>query len=71
LVAGIKIETGELETPGGEKYRGFKITIGGIQGEVERTYEDIEKILKSNEVNFKTHEESTNGKFQSYTVSTS
>ena len=70
-MAGIKIETGDLKTPLGEAYRGFKVTIGGIQGKVERTYADIEAILKSNEKSFKTFEEKTeHGTLKSYVVKT-
>lgn len=60
-------------TPDGTPYHGFKVSIGGIQdpATIKRTYDDIEKIFKSNEVNFKTHEEHTpSGTFKSYTVST-
>ena len=48
------------------------MTIGGITdpGEIERTYEDIDKIFKSNPEKFKVHEERENGKFKSFTVST-
>jgi hypothetical protein len=60
-----------LITPDGTPYKGFKVTVGGVQGEVKRSYKEIEAIFKSNEVNFKTHEEHTSsGTFKSYSVST-
>lgn len=38
---------------------------------VERTYEDIERIIKANRIPFTIHEEHTPmGKFKSYSVST-
>ena len=47
------------------------MTVGGLDAPPEETYEDIEKIFKANEVNFKTHEEKReNGLFRSYSVST-
>ena len=58
-------------TPGGILYKGFKVSIGGIQNpaQVERTYEDIEKIIRGNNLPFKTHEEKTStGTFRSYIV---
>ena len=70
---GVRIETGDLISPDGTPYRGFKVTIGGIQdpSQIKRTYDDIEAIFKSHEVNFKTHEErDVEGHFKSYSVET-
>ena len=72
-VAGIKLEIGRVLTPTGEEINGFRVSIGHTTdpSEISRTYEDIERIFKSNEINFKTHEEHReNGTFKSYTVST-
>ena len=69
----MKIETGDLVTPDGTPYKGFKVTIGGIQdpSTVRRTYSDVEAILHKNQVPFKTHEEHHNdGTFKSYTIET-
>lgn len=69
----MRIETGNLYTPSGEQYSGFKITIGGITdpSTVVRTYEDIERILHENQKPFAIHEEHTAaGTFKSYSVST-
>ena len=71
LVAGARIETGNLTTPDGTPYRGFKVSIGGVSdpSSVERTYADIEKILGRDKVSFKTHEETTpSGTFKSYSI---
>lgn len=60
-------------SPFGTEIVGFKVTIGGITdpATIQRTYEDIEKIFKSNQANFKIHEEKTpEGKFKSYSIST-
>lgn len=72
-MAGIRIYTGELRTPDGTPYKGFKVTIGGITDPetIKRSYEDIEKILKGSRLKYKEHEEKTpDGKFKSYSVST-
>lgn len=69
-MSNVKIETGNLTTPDGTPYKGFKVTIGGSPNP-ERTYDDIEKILGKNNVSYKTHEErNPNGTFKSYSVST-
>lgn len=73
FVAGIKIETGDLHTPDGTPYHGFKVSIGGITdpAAVLRTYDDIEKILHQNKVPYIEHEEHTpEGKFKSYSITT-
>ncbi|MBI3981189.1 hypothetical protein HY345_04280 [Candidatus Microgenomates bacterium] len=73
LASTIKIETGDLETPDGTPYHGFKVVVGGLQNnaEVIRTYADIERIFKSREALFKTHEtDDLFGHFRTYTVST-
>lgn len=52
---------------------GFIITVGGVTdpATIQRTYEDIDKIFKSDPDNFKIHEEKdAMGKFKSYSVST-
>lgn len=70
-MSGIRIETGNLLTPDGMPYYGFKVTIGGIQDPeaVKRTYDDIEKILHGSNTTYKTHEEHTpQGTFKSYSV---
>jgi hypothetical protein len=62
-----------LVTPDGTPYKGFKVSIGGIQdpSEVRRTYDDVEAILHKNQVEYKVHEERTpQGTFKSYSVST-
>ena len=72
-MAGIRIETGDLYTPSGTPFHGFKITVGGTLDpeSVVRTYEDIEKIFKANSAKYKVHEEKRpDGKFKSYTVET-
>ena len=72
-LSGVKIESGRLQTPSGTEFIGFKVTIGGVTdpASVTRTYDDIERILGKNKVDFKTHEEkSPNGTFRSYTVET-
>lgn len=69
----MKFEKGKLTTPFGTEFVGFIITVGGITdpATIQRTYEDIDKIFKSNPETFKTHEEKdANGKFKSYSVST-
>jgi hypothetical protein len=70
MVAGAKVEVGNLTTPGGKEYRGFKVTIGG-HSDPERTYEDIRKILRKNAGELRAREEKTDGgKFKSFTVET-
>ena len=73
LVKGIRIKTGNLTTPSGEPYRGFVVSVGGITdpASIERTYNDIDKIFKSNPGTYKIKEERVDGKFHSYSVSTS
>ena len=69
----MRVETGDLTTPGGTPYRGFKVSIGGIQdpAQIKRTYDDIEKIIGGNNLPFKTYEEKTStGTFLSYRVET-
>lgn len=68
-----RIETGRLETPYGTSYIGFKVTIGEIldPSVIQRTYDDIEAILKSNKTPYRVHEERTErGTFKSYSVET-
>lgn len=67
------MSTGRLTTPFGTPYIGFKVTIGGVSDPAmtERTYEDIDKIFKSNPGDYHVKEErDANGKFQSFHVST-
>jgi len=62
-----------LSTPDGTPYRGFKVSVGGgkTKAEIERTYEDIYKIFKSNPGDYKIHEErDEKGQLKSYTVTT-
>jgi hypothetical protein len=52
---------------------GFKITIGGIADPalIERNYEDVERILRANKLDYKIFETKTvAGTFKSYTVET-
>ena len=73
VVRGIRIETGRIKTPYGSEINGFKVTIGGIQdpAEIKRSYDDIERIFKSNEKTFKvTEEHNPNGTFKTYTAET-
>ena len=73
LLASVRIETGNLTTPSGEEYHGFKVTIGKEfdSSNVQRTYDDIEKILGKNNIAYKVEEERRiNGTFKSYTVET-
>ena len=49
------------------------MTIGGVTdpGEIERRYDDIERILKGKKVTYKTYEtKSESGNFKSYVVET-
>lgn len=58
-------------SPFGTEFVGFKVTIGGVTdpASIQRTYDDIEKILRREP--YKIHEEKTsNGTFRSYTVET-
>ena len=58
-------------TPDGTPYRGFKVTIGGIQdpAEIKRSYEDIERILKGNNHPYREYETKTDqGTFKSFVV---
>lgn len=51
----------------------IKVTIGGIvdPSTIKRTYEDIDKIVKSNPDSFKVKEErDSSGHFKSFIVST-
>lgn len=69
----MQVATGNLYTPDGTPYVGFKVTIGGVTdpASIERTYEDIERILHSNQQPYKVFEEKTEyGTFKSYTVET-
>lgn len=61
-----------MTTPDGTSYRGFKVTIGGIQDPttVKRTYDDINKIFKANPEGYKVSEERDElGHFKAFTVS--
>lgn len=66
------MEAGDLVTPDGAPYRGFKITIGGLTDpqSIQRTYDDIDKIFKANQMAYKITEHRKNGHFDSYSVST-
>lgn len=67
----MKIETGDLTTPDGTPYKGFKITVGGSPIEAERTYQDIDAIFKANPDKYRVKEERfPDGKFKSFTVET-
>lgn len=60
-------------SPFGTEYIGFKVTIGGITDPsmIERTYQDVDKIIKSNPESFYTKEErDESGGFKAYHVST-
>lgn len=65
------MERGRLISPFGTEFVGFRVTLGGISNPalLNRTYDDIEKILGLHNQKFKTHEESNpDGTFRSYTV---
>ena len=65
---------GRLLSPNGMEFVGVQVSIGGITDPsgIRRTYDDIEKILHQNKVEYKVHEESRpDGRFKSYSVSTS
>ena len=69
----MRFQKGKLTTPDGADFVGFIITVGGITdpASIQRTYEDIDKIFKSNPESFNTHEvKDENGKFKSYVVET-
>ena len=69
----MRVEKGNLVTPSGTPYSGFKVTVGGITdpASVQRTYSDIEAILSQYKTEYKTHEEhKPDGTFKSYTVET-
>lgn len=70
MLAGVKVEVGELTTPGGIPYKGFKITLGGVSNpDVKRTYEDIVAILHSQQQPYKEFETKTKeGKFKSFVI---
>ena len=73
LVAGVRVKTGKVMSPFGTEVVGFKVSIGGITdpAQIKRTYEDIDRIFKSNNKDFKVYEEkSKDGKFKSFTVTT-
>ena len=62
---------GKLTSPLGTEYTGFKVTLIGDNPNVERTYEDIDRILHQNKVAYKIHEErDSDGHFKSFTVTT-
>lgn len=63
LVAGIRIETGNLVTPDGIPYRGFKVTIddGLPPARLEYAREKINEVLGKTQENYKvTHHSNTN-----------
>ena len=63
---------GEGVLQGGTDYTGFKVSFGGLQGEVNRSYDDINKILGKTDKTLRTSEVDTpDGHFKSYSVSTS
>jgi len=68
----VRIERGRLISPSGIEYLGFKVTIGATDpADTKRTYEDIEKIFKSNQQTYHTFEERTEkGTFKRYIVET-
>ena len=73
LLSSVKVETGNLTTPDGTPYNGFKVTVGGIQdpGEIQRRYDDIEHILHQNQVAYKINEtHDQQGHFRSYSMET-
>ena len=73
MVANTRIQTGKLISPFGTSYVGFMVTIGGVvdPAMIERTYEDIDRIIKSNPEAFHMKEErDKEGKFIAYHVST-
>jgi hypothetical protein len=68
----VRVETGNLTTPDGTPYRGFKITVGGLLDpeNIERTYSDILRILHRNAREFRVKEERDGGKFKSLVIET-
>ena len=72
-VKNTRITVGRVYTPFGEEVNGFKVTIGGVLNpeDIKRTYEDIDKVFKSNPGKHKVHDEhDENGKFKSFIVET-
>mgnify|MGYP001612338364 CR=1 FL=1 len=64
---------GRLSSPFGGEFVGIKVTIGGIKDPsmIKRTYDDVDKIFKSNPEEFYVEEEKTSdGKFKAFHVST-
>lgn len=64
---------GKVITPFGTEVNGFEVTIGGGKdsSEIERRYDDIQKIFKSNPSDYKVHEErSDSGTFKKFIVET-
>lgn len=69
----MRYQQGKLTSPDGTDFVGFILTVGGITdpSEIQRTYEDIDKMFKAHPENYKVHEEKDGmGHFKSYTVST-
>ena len=68
----MRVETGNLTTPDGTPYRGFKITVGGFldPANTERTYEDVLRILRRDAREFRVTEERDSGKFKSLIIET-
>jgi len=70
----VRVQVGGVDSPFGNRVDGFRVTVGGAldPSTVKRTYEDIERILHENKVEYVTHEETRpDGRFKSYSVSTS
>ena len=67
----MRVQTGRLVSPFGTSFVGFMVTVTGDSPDVKRSYDDIEATFKSNEADFKVHEEHTEaGTFKTYIVET-
>ena len=67
MVAGSRVKTGEINTPFGHEIIGFSVTVGGItdQATVQRSWDDIYKILHSQAIPIQIFEEKDEeGKFK-------
>ncbi len=66
------MQTGRLISPFGTEFQGFQITVGGTaNSSAQQNYDDIEKILTQNKVEYTVHHtEDSQGHFRSYQIST-
>lgn len=67
------MERGRLISPFGTEYVGLKITVGGVSDPalIERNYEDIKRILHSNQQPYQEIETKTpQGTLKSFTIIT-